>query len=824
MASRRLQTRLAGLVAAAAALHVAAPLPAAPGFITASHVRRGSAIAEVTFRFRCDVQYIGHDPDGRGDQLRIRLESTGICHGASPSVARSREQHRPAAADEAKLVAVEYDGESPGSQQLRLSFSEELRFFVAPGRAGGNELTVRVFLPPETVPQAVPVVAAPGGRRVPRNASPGPGFVINLESRTRPPATGDLPDLEQADGQELLVSQAVIDGTTWYRVRLGHFATAEAAARELARIRQRFPGAWIDRAGAAAPLTVPALPDDPGPDRAAPPETEASATGDDVPGDEIEALMQDARRAMTAGELPRAVQIYTKVLRQPPSPLHPEAQEFLALARERNGQIAHAKAEYERYLAVYPDGEGADRVRQRLATLLATSGAPAAAPVGGGGAKSRDGGSSPWKFRSYFSQYYRRDVNQINDEDEVVSQSSVYSDLNLDARRRGERFDFTARLTAGYRTDLLDQERSSGNDMRVSYAYADLVDSRTGLRGRLGRQTRNTGGVLGRFDGFNLGYALNDRLRFDAVAGRPVYSTAHSPESARTFYGLSSNFGPAGGNLDLGVFALQQQFEGMTDRQSVGAELRYFGEDRSLWGVADYDTAFGKLGSAFLQGSMRLPSRLTLTGLVDHRRSPFLMLGNALVGQTMQSLEELALLFSEDELRQLALDRSAASTTVTLGLSQPVSTRVQVNLNASQSAIGGTPDSGGVTGTSATTYRYYTGNLVASSLFTEGDVGIFGLRYTESDATRIYSVNLDARFPVGRALRISPRLRVAYRRINADESTQWTYTPGLRLQYRWGRRVRLEFEAGREFSTREMAVADVDRESYFVNLGYQVFY
>ena len=48
--------------------------------------------------------------------------------------------------------------------------------------------------------------------------------------------------------------------------------------------------------------------------------------------------------------------------------------------------------------------------------------------------------------------------------------------------------------------------------------------------------------------------------------------------------------------------------------------------------------------------------------------------------------------------------------------------------------------------------------------------------------------------------------------------------PGLRLQYRLGRRMRLEFEAGKQFSVRDMGNSDMDRESYFVNAGYQFFY
>jgi maltoporin len=83
---------------------------------------------------------------------------------------------------------------------------------------------------------------------------------------------------------------------------------------------------------------------------------------------------------------------------------------------------------------------------------------------------------------------------------------------------------------------------------------------------------------------------------------------------------------------------------------------------------------------------------------------------------------------------------------------------------------------------------------------------------------------MDMRFPIGRQWRINPRLRVDYREIKTDQSTQWIYTPGIRVQYRPTRRLRLEVEAGKQFSQRDMELTNLDRESYFINLGYQFFY
>jgi tetratricopeptide (TPR) repeat protein len=797
----------------AALLLLASPLSSAgPGFIASSQVRDGNLYEEITVRFRCGVQYLGHDPSARGDMVRIRLETTSVCTGAAPTAANVKEQHRPLAADVARLESIEYDGEIPGDRSLRLNFTETVRFDVD---AANDTIRIRVF--PIGAAAAADSRQSQGqvSRQIPQPAEPTSSYVINLQSEQRPFATADMPQLDIA-GTKVFVTEATIEGARWYRLRVGYFGSAEEAARVLADVRSQYPGAWIDRAepgqaeGTAAEVTPPPPP-----------------KPDNVDDDRVSQLMEDARHAMTAGEISRAVQIYTKVLQLPPNEYQPDAQEYLALARERNGQIAHAKAEYERYLDVYPDGPGAERVRQRLAALVATASRDTAGPETAA-AQSRRARpvTSPWSLRTFLSQYYRRDVNQVNDQEEIVSQSSIYSDASLDARRRGDRFDFSARITAGYRNNLMDEtvSRSNTNDLRIAYAYADLADERTGLRGRVGRQTRNTGGVLGRFDGVNLTYAYSDRLRFEAVGGRPVFSTTRDVDDSRWFQGLSSTFAPFADDLELGVFYLQQEIEGLTDRRAVGAELRYFSDNQTLWGIADYDVEFDELGSVFLQGSWRLPADFTITGLVDRRQSPFLSLGNAMIGQQVEDFAELLIFFTEEEIRRFALDRSAVTTTYSVGMSRPFTPKLSLNLNASTSSVEGTPASGGVSATPDSEYSYYSADFVASSVFTEGDVGIFGFRYAVTETTDVYSTMLDTRFPVGRKWRISPRLRVDYREIKTDASEQWIYTPALRIQFRPGRRVRLEFQGGMQFSTREMATTDQERESWFVNLGYQYFY
>jgi len=799
------------------------PTLAATGFVAGSKVSRVGDLAAVTITFNCDVQYIEHDPESSGSQLRLRIEPTPVCTGVSPTAAISQERFRPASADLAKLVDIEYDGESTAGPILRLNFDEDVNFAVDPFTSARNVI-IRVRLGPVQQPAAVTPDDRPASRMTRRDQAPDVRFVINLQSSERPPATADLPKIDLEPGLELMVTTAEIDGRTWHRIRVGYYESADAAARALSVIREQFPTAWIDRdvesgtrvADSAMVVAETAAIEEQAADQP------VIATESEA---EIVRLMAEGRRLMTAGELPRAVQIYTKVLLQPESRFHPEAQEFLALARERNGQIAHAKAEYERYLDVYPDNEGADRVRQRLAALIAqprareqqVAGTPARAS-----SPSRTRRPDVWTFRSFLSQYYRRNENQLNDGDQVVNQSALYTDVNIDARRRGERFDFSTRITAGYRKDFLDEP--DGDEWRVSYAFVDLADAKYSLRGRAGRQSRNTGGVLGRFDGLNLSYQATDRLRVDGVVGKPVNTTADSIDDSRTFYGLSTNFGPIADDLEIGAFFIQQSVEDLTDRQAIGAEMRYFGENKSLWGIVDYDTSFNEVASVFLQGSWRLPSSLTLTGLYDQRRSPLLSMSNALIGQPVTGFDQLIDFFTEDELRQLALDRAANTRTTSIGASMPLSPKFQLNANASRSLVDATPESGGVFATPQTTYLYVSTDFVGSSLITEGDVSLIGLRFADSENTAVYTVNLDTRFPIGNYIRFNPRVRVDYREIKSDSSTQWVYTPGIRIHYRKDRRFRIEFEAGMQISSRDMAALTEDRKSYFANIGYQFIF
>ena len=78
-------------------------------------------------------------------------------------------------------------------------------------------------------------------------------------------------------------------------------------------------------------------------------------------------------------------------------------------------RLAHAKAEYEEYLRLYPEGDGAERVRQRLEGILTAR----AKPKEKLRKTKREKDEGKWNSKVYgsFSQFYYRDVS-FTDPDE----------------------------------------------------------------------------------------------------------------------------------------------------------------------------------------------------------------------------------------------------------------------------------------------------------------------------------------------------------------------------------------------------------------------
>ena len=633
---------------------------------------------------------------------------------------------------------------------------------------------------------------------------------INLDAAKTPFDAEAIAAAAAMTGVRTYVSEIVIDEERWYRLRAGPFLSESDARVVLERARSRYPKAWL-AVGDDETLTAVGSPGA----VTSVPATRPGGNATLMPA-ELERTLKQAREAFRRKDYVTAIPLLTRLMEQPEFPQRAEALELLGLARERNGQLAHAEAECEEYLRRYPEGEAADRIRRRLRALtFATS--PASLR-----AREAAAAESPWKLYGGVSQVYRRDDSGFDDgttSSDQTTQNALLNDVAISVRRRGERFDFASRVSAGYAFDML--EDGPGNQSRVSQLFGEVSDHELDWTLRGGRQSGSTGGLLGTFDGLYAGYQLRPRVRLNARLGYPVESTRKGPSTDRSFYAVSADFGTFAGGWDLSLYGTSQDYFGLTDRQAVGTEVRYFRTGLTFVGLADYDIHYQELNNLLLLGTIALPARWTMSVNLDHRKSPSLAARNAMIGQPVTRFDELFSLFSIEQIEQLARDRTAESDVYTLSLSRPLGERWQWSLDFSSVSLGPTPASGEVAATpDAGTDLIVSTQALGYGLFGRGDVTSLGLQYQSGDATGLKSLGLNVQFPLGQAWRLGPRLRVDQRDFHVDGSQQWLYAPGLRTELRW-HRLTFEFEGGAEFAQRSLGKADEQTTRYYLSLGYR---
>ena len=753
-----------------------------------------SGYTDVNLLFACRLRYLSHLPSSEGDTLRIRtvpqtecaLSGDGLNPPTVPTFARGL------------LAGIDLDRPISTEVDIVVRWRRSERFLVMP-TGDGRGLHIRVLRATESSGRVLV-----GGELGTMTAS----YAINLESSLEPYANEAVAAASKSTGLNVYVSETQIDDQHWYRLRAGPFATETDAKRTLAVLRATYPKAWL-AIGDDATLNAPTGQVSPAPTPAPRPSTVAV-------GQDNAALLQQAKRAFRKKDYDTAIPLLTKLLEQPEFPERAEAQELIGLARERNRQLAHAKAEYEEYLRRYPDGPAADRVRQRLQALALA----ARKSVRGMSGAEQD--ESPWKIYGGFSQLYRRDQNELENSvttSQATTQSVLLNDFALVARRRGERFDFSGRVSAGYAKNFLDNDL--GDATRVGMAFVELADRQWEWRSRLGRQSNTGTGMLGLFDGVYVDYQWQPRWRFSVSAGSPVDSTRSSLNTDRQFTSLAVNYGPVANAWDFSLYTVLQQLNGETDRRAVGTEVHYFEPGRTLLALADYDFYFSELNNVLLLATVDLPARFTINVNADRRQTPLLSVRNALIGQDTSSFDELLTRFTREEIDQFARDRTAITELYSVSVSRPMGERWQWTLDASSIGVGGTRESGGVEALpEAPREHAYSALVIGNGVFTAGDLEVIALRYQTSSVAQTSSVGLSVRWPLWTAWRITPRIRVDRRVTLADDAEQTVYAPSLRIDYQW-RRAWFELEAGSEFGERDVGTSFEKARRDFVSVGYR---
>jgi len=537
----------------------------------------------------------------------------------------------------------------------------------------------------------------------------------------------------------------------------------------------------------------------------------------------IEAWMDEGRAAIKKYKFDDAIQIFKRVLKYAENTHSAEAQQLLGLALQKAGRLAAARAEYEDYLRRYPGGEDSDSVRQRLAAIETATGpapelprpamGPSDEPLPGKTLKPRD--ETLWSVTGGLSSFYIRDdsFNTMKDistapnpnadpDAHRTHQNMLLSNLDLFGTATNDQMRTKFRLAAT-QEQRLDTERSI---FGVSTAFVETMFKENDLMFRLGRQSRNTGGVIGRFDGGVVSWQANDFMRLNAVGGSPNWSRFDEPFKAnRYLFGASVDFGRMAGGLETSLFAIQQNDGSVIDRQAIGAEFRYFDKNKSALGTIDYDLHFRSLNAAILSGSWTLDDRSIVTGQLDYRKVPYLSSWNALQGQPFLTLYDMLKFNSASDIRQFALDRTPTFESAMVSYSRPLSEKWQIAADATVTHMSGTPPSGGIDGTPAIGTEYYvSGTFIGSNLFKPGDMMVGAIRYANLSDSNVYVLDVNARYPFNdNAFLMSPRLRLGYRTGKTTDLTEYTVLPTLLLHYLWTKDIALETEFGAKWLSKE---------------------
>jgi tetratricopeptide (TPR) repeat protein len=764
----------------ACALGLAGLFSAAPGWAAAAPVRTPGTLvqfvdttehddyADVTVQFACSVHYISSSPADHGSSTTITLRLGPDCG----SLLNAFAPELPLVGGGAELVTgARVDGVVPGEVTLTLTWTGELDFVMAPMASG---LGLRVRLIGTRHHQPGVFVMQPDAAA---------GYAVNLDSSQQPFAPAAVEAAAKGLQTQAYVSEINLEDQHWYRLRVGPFASEQEAQRVLRAALSVYPRAWLAINDEQTDLTVV--------ERAGVPAAAALVTTDAPLTDEARAqLLRDARAALAGQRFPEAVELLTQLLRQAEYPARADAQELLGLVRERAGQLAQAKAECEEYLRRYPDRPGAARVRARLQSLLAASLTPRStgefAPTA----------TNHWSMAGSASITYQYGTDQsvaagITTTTTAANAALVYTDLLL--RDRGDRYDFTARVDAGYTQNLV--TTFGGSQDRTTAAYVELTDRILGWTSRIGRQSLAVQGNIGLFDGVYLGYQLNPHLMISAAAGLPAYSSYSDFSTQQNFATVSAEWDPSAA-WSVDGYLFNETIEGFTDRRSVGLQTRYTQSGRTAVMLVDYDVDFKELNSATLIGNARVGNSWVLGFDADYRRSPLLELNDALIGQAAADLNALASEFTPSQIKQLALDRAATSETFVLSASRSLGDRWQLMASLSALQLGGTPASGGVEVIDSTGLdKNLSVQFSGASLLQGSDLHIFGVRVDDSPQSRSATLSWDARFVVYGAWRLGPRLSVEDLTDPMLGGRQLLYLPQLRADWT-GRRSVFELTAG----------------------------
>ena len=656
----------------------------------------------------------------------------------------------------------------------------------------------------------VPAAAASGGRVTAGKAVGSGIYVLNLDNARTPEKLVRKPMPVELNAYRTYVLSETTKGKTLYHYRLGFFPTQADAEQARSYLTRGYPGSSIvevsreEQVLATAPK--PTEEATPGAKQTAAvassaPVTPAVAVTQNVEIDnQAGALLAQGRDHITSGDYISAIKALNSLLTLPHNKFTNDAIEYIGVARERGGQFALAREMYETYLRINPDSEGAQRVRQRLASMAGGNGEPV--PV----LRPVQDGTVPVKsvFGSLSQTYYRgaaitgaSTLTPTQPALSNVTQRSLISFLDLTARYQNGNYDNRVIVRDQYTYSWLD---SIPKDNRLSAAYLELKDKKRDYSARFGRQPGSTGGILGMFDGASATYNLSPTWHITGNTGIPKETKV---DARRYFYSLSTDFGPLAQRWYGGFYYIYQYVEGVEDRNAVGAEMRYFEPRHSLYTLFDYDLGFKVLNIAVLQANWQTESNTSYNLLVDHRKSPALQTTNVLIGTTvLKSYSGWSSLFTPEQLREMAKLHTPESNYYDFSVTHPVSQKLQLGGGINMYNFTESPATAVALAAPGTGNTYiYSLRAIGTGLLFDKDISVLTLSHTKGATLQGNGISLtnksifQGKWTVDLGLRL---LKQTTHFPGFADIENTAASPTIRFGYRFKQTAVLETEYGQE--------------------------
>lgn len=642
-------------------------------------------------------------------------------------------------------------------------------------------------------------------------------YVINLESsQQKPSKLISLKKFGVSDKYEVYLTKIDLGkNKSFYRLRVGFFRSRKAASRIAKKFNAKYSKLWVDRLQKQDRKTLNKwLAQHKNDDLTLEPEKETSKTkaGANSKEKKSKKLMARAKNAMQEKKYRLAAGLYTRVIRLKDTDQHQQAMEFLGVAREKNGQLIHARAEYRLYLKKYNEGEDALRVRQRLLSLKTLLLKPRK--------KLNKGKSnhSDWQFFGSVLQFYRQDVFQT--EQSRSSSETLSTNVNFLLRKRTESLNIKSQFNANHLKYINNPTRKDKENINI--LFVDVADINNNKSIRLGRQSQNRGGVLGKMDGAWVEYRLNPAWKLNMVAGFPVQtSISNQAQKNRPFYGISADLNKSENNWNFNIYAITQEIDSITDRMAVGGEVRYRKDKQNHFALLDYDIHFSELNTFFYVGNWRFDNNAAVILTINHRNSPILTTINATQGQvTSPTIESLLLTYTEAQLYQFAQDRTAKYNSIAVSSTLPVSKKWSFNADITVSNLSSTPGSAGVAAIEGTGDEYfYSAQFIGYNVFNADETSRFQLRLDDTRTFKRTRLTASTRFKLkNRKWRLRPKINFESRK-NSNGGSSNKIGAGFKVDYKLKRSLKLELDLSYEIGKTTLPVS-IKENNYYISAGF----